>query len=180
MNDPILLSPPASQGPVVDQKHWKVTWRVEKFHGKDADEIAGCTPDEVVIKHDNLLLNSGINLMLKLLCGLGGTAYSSGNAYIRVGSGTTAAAAAQTDLQGGSKTSKAMDSGYPTVSSQTSSWKASFGSSDGNHAWEEVGVANGSGTPDGSTTILLNRKVQSFGTKNSGSTWTMQVDITIT
>lgn len=179
MANPILL--PNQALPVVYSKNWQISWKVEKFLGREADEIAGQVPDEVMVQKGNLLLNDGINLMLKVLTNTHGTLnyYSSGSAYIRVGNSTTAASASQTDLQGASKTSKAMDAGYPTVSAQTATWKSTFGTSDANYAWEEVGVANGSGTPDGTAPRLLNRKVQSFGTKASGSTWTMQLDLTI-
>ncbi|MDW8086323.1 MAG: hypothetical protein RMI45_08840, partial [Ignisphaera sp.] len=40
--------------------------------------------------HGNILLNEGINLLWTLACGGSGTPWSSANAYIGVGDGTTA------------------------------------------------------------------------------------------
>jgi len=113
---------------------------------------------------------------LTLVCSAGGTKFDNSNAYIGVGDGTTAADATQTGLQGTNKQYKGMEAGYPTYgSSQKATWKASFGSTEANFAWEEATVANGSDD----TAKNLNRKVQSMGTKASGTTWTLQIDITL-
>ena len=83
------------------------------------------------------------------------------------------AAAAQTDLQAASnKTYKGMDSGFPTSNTQKATFKASFGASDANYAWNEWVVRQSSSGK------CLNRKVDSLGTK-SGGTWTLQIDITL-
>jgi hypothetical protein len=163
----------------VNQKNWEVAWTVEKWESEEAYQ-AGLTPEVVSVK-DNLLLTNGINLMLSLLCGLGGTAFSSGNARLRVGNGTTAASGTQLDLQGASQAEATMDAGYPSLSSATITFKSTYGTSDGNFAWEEVGVSNGTGAvvSSGQTVRVLNRKVQSFGTKASGAVWALTLAITI-
>jgi hypothetical protein len=127
-----------------------------------------------------MLVTGGINLMLLHLIGdTNLTAYTSGSAVIKVGNSTTAAASGDTDILGGSNAESAMDSGFPTVSITTATWKATFGSAAANFAWEEVAVKNAAGAVSQAVRIL-NRKVQSFGTKASGSTWTMTLTLTIT
>jgi hypothetical protein len=124
----------------------------------------------------NILLNEGINLLWTLACGGSGTAWNSANAYIGVGDGTTAEAATQTGLQGTNKAYKAMDSGYPTYgSNQQAKWQSTYGTGDANFTWNEITVANGSSD----TATNLNRKVQSLGTKASGTTWIAQLTITL-
>jgi hypothetical protein len=163
---------------VVDQKNWKVEWICEKWHNSE-DHEAGLAPNEVLRVKDNLLVTGGINLMLLHLIGdTNITAYTSGSAFIKVGNSTTAAASGQTDILGGSNAESGMDAGYPTVVLTTVTFKATFGSGAANFAWEEVGAKNASGAVSNSVR-LLNRKVQSFGTKASGSTWTMTLTITI-
>jgi len=159
-----------------DSKTWDVLATVEKWHNA-ADREAGLPPDEVVEKKDNLLLNEGIAVLLNLLCGISSTAFSNGNAYIGVGDSTTAAAASQTGLQASSnKDYRGMESGYPSVSGQTVTFRSIWSSGTGNFAWNEWTVANGSS--DSSTN--LNRKVAALGTKAAGSEWTLTVAITVT
>lgn len=139
------------------------------------DAEAGRAPDSVERVQGNLLLNEGIDILIALICAIGSeTAYDNTNAQLGVGNDNTAAAAAQTDLQGGSTAWKAMDVTYPQDDgSQGAVWKSTFGSSEGNFAWEEVSVRNGATADEN-----LNRKVSSLGTKGSGTTWTLQLTIT--
>lgn len=159
-----------------DSKTWDVLATVEKWHSA-ADRKAGLPPDEVVEKKDNLLLNAGIEVLLNLLTAEGSpTAFSSGNAYIGVGDSTTGAAAGQTGLQASSnKDYQSMESGYPSVAGQTVTFRSIWASAEGNFAWNEWTVANGSS--DSATN--LNRKVAALGTKASGSEWTLTVAITV-
>ena len=161
-----------------------VKWTIEKWN-TDQDGLTptqqhklGLAPQEVEEFEGNLALNAGLGELIDLLIGAGSpTAYNNANSHLVVGNSTTAAAATQTDMQGGSTQVKAMDSGYPSRSGQTATWKATYGSSEGNFAWEECGVKNGSGAVS-SSVIMLNRKVLSMGTKGSGAVWTLQLDIT--
>jgi len=158
-----------------DSKTWDVLATVEKWHNA-ADREAGLPPDEVVEKKDNLLLNAGIEALLNLLTGVSVTNFGQGNAYIGVGDSTTAAAASQTGLQASSnKDYRGMESGYPSVAGQTVTFRSIWGSGNGNFAWNEWTVANGSS--DSATN--LNRKVAALGTKASGSEWTLTVAITV-
>jgi hypothetical protein len=123
----------------------------------------------------NVLLNEGIALLLDLLIGAGGTAYNNANARIGVGESSAAEAASQGGLQGGTTTFRPMESSYPNRSNQTATWRAVFGGSDANNAWNEFTVVNASSD----TGTNLNRRVSAQGTKASGQTWTVDISLTI-
>jgi hypothetical protein len=162
---------------VGDKGRMKARWIIEKFHGDFKKRPSNVKPFEVLEFEFNLLLNEGINELWTLLCGTGATKFDNANAYIGVGNGATLPSdPTVTDLQGASKTYKAMDTSYPTYgSSQKATWRSTFGSGDANYAWEEITVANGSS----GSAKNLNRKVQSMGTKASGSTWIATLEITL-
>ena len=124
----------------------------------------------------NILVNVGIQGLWKLACGLTSPpgAWNAANAKVRVGTGAGAAAATDTQATFTSPVDKAMDSTYPLLSGQQIQFHGTYGSADANQAWNEYGVINGDGTP-----VLLNRYVVSKGTKASGETWTLEIDITL-
>ena len=161
-----------------DAAQWRVKWRVEKYDGEidQAALAAGLlTPLEVVEGEGNLLTTAGITALWTLLIGGGGTTFSNANAYLGVGDSSTAAAVGQTDLQAASnKLRKAMDATYPTVATDTITFKATFGTSDANWAWQEWATFNAS-----SSGTMLNRKVASLGTKTSAGSWVLTVTITL-
>jgi len=144
--------------------------------GKEADFHKLFKPYEVREIDGNCLLNSGIDEMWDLITGVVSGAthiFDNAAATIGVGDSATAAAATQTDLQAATnKTYKGMESGYPTSTTQKVTLKSSFGSGDANYAWQEWVVKQGT------STICINRKVESLGTKSSG-TWTLEVTITL-
>ena len=164
---------------------WNCKYRLEKRMGdidkcKTSDErftfIRHITPYEVLEGKGNCLLNTGINELFDLVTGAVSGAthiYDNAAAQIGVGNSSTAASATQTDLLGASKTYKGMEATYPTSTTQKVTFKSSFGSSDANYAWEEWV------TKQSTSAICLNRKVDSMGTKASGSTWTLEVSITL-
>lgn len=161
-------------------------WTLEKYDLSPISRIRAPTPDEVLEfnalnepidtqKFKNLLTNAGAAILEDLLIGAGGTVFSNANAYIGVGNGTTAVSAAHTDLQGGSKTRKAMDATFPSRSSQTLTFKSTFATGDANYSWEEMAAFNAS-----SAGTMLNRAlVSSPFTKTSALsvvatlTWTV-------
>jgi len=153
---------------VCEKISWKPKWKIEKFnkHGElyATEEFDG-----------NLLLNEGINELLKLLIGGSATAYSSANAYIGVGDGTTAANATQTGLVGTNKAYAPMDATYPQVNNQTVTFMATFGAGQAAFAWKEFTVCN-SNSDSGKN---LNRKVEDHGTKSTLDTWRISCSITI-
>lgn len=174
-----------------DKIGWMAKWRIDKFRdptGQIAGEMQRGMPLESALsrygeaficteKFDaNLALNEGLQELIDLICGLGTpTKWDNTNSRLGVGDNNTTAAASQTGLQASTnKTYKAMDTGYPQRSGQTVEWRATFGSSDANYAWEEYTVVNA--TDDSGKN--LNRKVASKGTKVSGETWTLSLQIT--
>lgn len=174
-------------GGLSDRITWKATWTITKF-ADPTDEIAtalqhGASIDQFQDKiigiekvEHNLGLNEGLAELIDLAIGAGTpTAWDNSNAYLGVGDSSTAASASQTGLQASTnKLYKAMDSTYPQRSSQTAEWRSTFGSAEANFQWYEFSVSNGSDD----TGVNLNRKVEDKGTKASGETWTLALQIT--
>lgn len=126
---------------------------------------------------DNLLVNTGIQLLEDLLIGAGGQAYTNAASYIGIGDNNTAAAAGQTDLQAATNRFKrVMDATYPSRSGQTLTFRTTFATSEGNFSIQEAGIFNGG--PAFAIGTMLNRIVQNLGTKTSATT--LQVTITVT
>lgn len=134
----------------------------------------------------NLLLNEGIQRLEDLLIGAGGTTYANANAFIGVGDTNTAEAATQTELQATANAAnrfyKGMNATFPSRSNQTVTWQSDFTSGEANFAWNEWTIAASASSASGSGFLIgttnLNRKVQSLGTKATG-TWTYSGTITI-
>jgi uncharacterized cupin superfamily protein len=174
-----------------DKIGWKTHWRIDKFRDPD-DKIAKAlqggmpTAEALQLFKDafvgneewdaNVALNEGLQELIDIICGLGTpTKWDNTNARLGVGDSNTAEAATQTGLQAATnKTYKAMDASYPQRSNQTAEWRATFGTSDANYAWEEYTVVNAA-SDSGKN---LNRKISSKGTKASGETWTLSLQIT--
>ena len=125
----------------------------------------------------NLALQEGIVALFNLLTGETEDAFSEANAFLGVGDSNTAAADTQTGLQASTnKLYQGMDTGYPVVGDPADkkvTFRATFGGDDANFAWEEWTVANG----NSDAADNLNRKVESLGTKSSGSSWQLTVEI---
>lgn len=193
----------------LEHLNWTVAAYVQKWNDGEWLEDRGlhlCTgeellqegvlPDEVVLwSKGNLLLNNGITRMIDLLKGTGSiAAYSNTVARIGVGNGTTGVAATDIDLSAASGSTnrwfQQMVASYPQVSAQTTTYQSSFGTTNGNFAWNEWGIdggGNGSstsgntvGTNTSTAAALLNRVVPgtSLGTKTNG-TWVLTATITI-
>lgn len=120
------------------------------------------------------LSNAGRDLIAALVVGESVTAFNAANAYIGVGNGTAAFSAAQTDLQGVSKLRKAMEAGYPQRAGNVLTYRAVFGTSEANFAWEEWGLFNAA-----SSGTMLNRKVEALGTKTSAQSWQITTTLTV-
>jgi len=150
----------------------------------------GVEPDDITIVSGNLLLNEGIQRLLDLLIAAGGTAFNNANAFIGVGDTSTAEAATQTELLAAAAATnrfyKAMNASYParpgSNGAQSVDWRSDFTSTEANFVWNEWTIAAGATTASGSGfltgTTNLNRKVQSLGTKTTG-TWTLTGTVTI-
>jgi hypothetical protein len=150
---------------------------------------AGVTP-EVDEREGNLLMYGGASCLWQCLIGNGTatagqslTYFNNSQAAIGVGDSSTAAAATQTNVQAASnKLRVAMDATYPQHTDATTSGAASiafrstFSTSQANFAWQEWAVFN---SATDATGRMLQRKVESLGTKTSSSTWTLTVTLTL-
>lgn len=160
-------------------------WRCRTVVRKYANVAAYQADDhyDVVEVDGNLLMYGGASaLWHRLTGGTSVTAFDNANAHLGVGDSATAAAPEQTDLQATTnKLRKAMDATYPQHTDGTGSstnatvtFRSTFGTSDANFAWNEWGIFNAS-----SSGRMLNRKVQTLGTKTAGSVWQLTVTLSL-
>lgn len=169
-----------------DSAQWRVKLHLAKFNGDDTT----AEPYEVIEREGNLLMYGGVSCLWESLIGNGTasagsalTYFSNANAALGVGDSTTAATATQTDLQAATnKLRKGMVASYPqhtdgaVAGSSSITFQSTFTTSDANFAWQEWGVFNSSSAGVGR---MLNRKVESLGTKPNTATWVLTVTITI-
>lgn len=166
---------------------WLARAVVDKYEGDWTPEQIRLGEADVALyerleREGNLLLIGGVSALWQRLISTSITAFDNTNAYLGVGDSTTAAADTQTDLQAATnKLRKAMDATYPqhtdstgTASSKTITYKSTFATGDANFAWQEWGVFNAS-----SAGRMLNRKVESLGTKTSAATWALTVSLSL-
>ena len=117
----------------------------------------------------------GRDYIAQALAGEAFTAFNNANARIGVGDSSTAFAAGQTDLQAASnKLRKAMEAAYPSRAGNVLTFRSLFGTSEANFAWNEWGVFNAAAAG-----VMLNRKVESLGTKTSAQSWQLTIDLTL-
>jgi hypothetical protein len=148
-------------------------------------EVVG-RPEEILVVEGNLLVNEGIQRLLDLLIAAGGASYNNAGAFIGVGDTATAAAATDTELlatqNAANRFYKGMVATYPQRTAQTVDWRSDFTATEANFVWNEWTIAAGATTASGAGFLVgttnLNRKVQSLGTKATG-TWTLTGSVTI-
>lgn len=142
-------------------------WRLDVYEGDIEKDADGNILNKLVktIEGKNLIVTVGKEMIMDRLFGLSGV-----GAMSRIGVGTsgTAAAIGDTSLTGG--VFKAYDS-TPTRSSLTVTSVTTFGTSDANINWQELGMDNG--------TTLLNR-IAPIGPFNKTSAVSIVVTVTIT
>lgn len=161
------------------------------FHLRHLESIGLLEPDEVLEAPGNLLVTTGLNRITNLIIGGGGVALTHADAIVGVGTSTTAAVVGDTALGGDGNASTAYyqqaDTSYPSQSGGVITCNCTFQSAVANFAWNEWCWADASGTLTagntlsgvGTSPILLNHKVQSLGTKASGSIWTLSATLTL-
>jgi hypothetical protein len=145
----------------------------------NGDDLARhCKPYEVIEVEGNLLTTAGLTRITGLIIGTLSTTLDSTRVRLGVGDSATAAVVGDTDL-GTNKYYRVMDATYPQASAGVLTFQGSFGSSDGNFAWQCWGLDVGTATVSSSATVatLCNRKVSSLGTKSAG-TWVLTVTVT--
>ena len=122
------------------------------------------------------ITNAGRDYICSAIVGTATPLFNSANSYIAVGSGSTAFSATQSQLVAQLTSGRiSMQSTYPSVATNVISFRANFGTTDAQGAWNEWGVFNAS---SGGT--MLNRKVESLGTKPGTQTWQFTVTLTLT
>ena len=118
------------------------------------------------------LTTAGINFLSQAAIGQG-TPFNAANARLGVGDGEDLFVASQTNLTGTNTLRKGMDTGFPLVSPPVVTFKSTFNPGEANFAWKEWGIFNA-----GSGGVMLNRVVESNGTKKNNQTWVLEVSIT--
>lgn len=159
---------------LVEKASYRTQWVIRKY-ANDADFAADRLLEPPTVIDGNMLLTAGITEMWNLIAGISGTAFSNANARLGVGDSSAAEGAGQTDLQAATnKTYKAMSASYPQVAGAAITFRAAFTGAEANYSWNEFIVDNGSGPAK-----RINRKVSAQGTKASGQTWTLDLQITL-
>ncbi len=168
---------------------WHCVTRVDKYDGDptlEERESGLVVPYDSIEVIGNALLTGGASALWQRLIGTAITAFDNGNAYLGVGDSTTANSGGppptNTDLVAASnKLRKAMDATYPQHTDSTSSatadeiiFRSTFATGDANFAWQEWGIFNAS-----TAGRMLNRKVESLGTKTSAATWVLTVTLSL-
>ena len=191
---------------VTDKQYWRCHTKVERYEGDITYDVRGpgllvprsaengrlITPYDVEEREGNLLLIGGASVQWQTLIGNGTatagqqlTYFNNAQAAIGVGDSTTAAADTQTELQAATNhLRKAMDATYPLHTDSNSSagaksitFRSTFATTDANWAWQEWIVKNS--TTAGATGRVLNRKVESLGTKTSAATWVLTITLSL-
>lgn len=170
---------------------WSSRWTIHKFSDPDGacaefmrnggrfEDALKFFKDRLVGIEEwkgNLGLQEGRQELIRLIAGTDGTPvkWDNANARLGVGNSNTAPADTQTGLLGASKDFHAMDATYPQRANQTCEWRATFGDTHAEFAWEEYTVVNAADD----TGMNLNRCTASKGTKASGESWTLSLKIT--
>jgi hypothetical protein len=155
----------------------------------------GMAPEDgQVYVEGNLITTDGLGRLTNFLIGTGSlVGFTATTTRIGVGDSTTAATAADTDLGASAGSThrwfQIADSAptrvTTTVTNDAVQAVATFGTSDGNFAWQEWAFNLGTATPTSSATVdasagkcFFNHKIASFGTKASGASWAFTAKVT--
>lgn len=161
------------------------------YHLRHLEALGQLAPDEITDASGNILVTVGLNRVTNLIIGGGGTPLAHADTIVGVGSSTTAALVGDTALGGDGSSSTAYyqqaDTSYPTQSNGVLTVQCTYQTGNANFAWQEWMWAIASGTLTagstlasvGTSPIALNHKVQSLGTKASGSIWTLAATLTL-
>lgn len=156
-----------------DKGTFKKRWTIERFASQADFEKGNCYKKSVV--NHNVLANVGINELWTLVCAATGIRFDNTNAYLAVGTGVGAAAAADVEGTFTNIVAVGMEVGYPTYGTlQKATWRSVFAAGVANQAWQEFGVMNAETGEQ-----LLNRLVSDQGTKTVGQVWQLSFTITL-
>lgn len=176
--------------------HWNVKGQLDKYWA-GADDVRSGTvePYETIHTTGNVLLRGGADLLwlglrtgLTATTGAKNTLFSNAEAVIFVGNSTAAAVNTQVDLQATSsrRFAKGMEATYPihttgdgSTANLNIAFKSVYSTAQANFAWQEWGVGNSTKSTAPYAGRLLNRKVQSLGTKSTAATWTFTCTLSL-
>ena len=148
----------------------------------------GIPPCDVSEFDGNLITNAGWTRLMNLLTAQGATQALTSTA-VRIGVGNSNTAETYTDTDLGAAAGSANRwfqpvSGSGSLGTRTLAFAATFGTADGNFAWNETGLDVGTPTVTAANTVnalLFNHKAGiAQGTKASGQTWTATATLTFT
>ena len=162
-----------------DPVMWRCRMRLSKWFDLQGEyPEPGRAPDSAEEYEGNILTTVGAGDLWKGLTGGSLTVFSNANAYIGVGDGNGSVPtvnASDTDLTATTnKLRVAMDSTFPTLSTNTAVFQSTYGTSQANFAWNEWGVFNASSSGD-----MLNHKGQALGTKVNTASWQLKVTLSL-
>lgn len=159
---------------------------------RELERLGRICPDDITVSEGNALVSSGLDRITGLITG-SGTGLTSATGFIGVGNSSAGVAAGQIALQGtgaGNCWYMGLDAvgGGPTrttttATNDTINVAATFNTNNSQFTWAEwcIGIATGTLTPaaalPGTSPIILNRKVDSLGSKGANSTWTLSASI---
>jgi len=186
--------------PLHDGINWHASLRIERFdeeqtrwvkartgllepQGVDFHNV-GVRPYDVSVVEHNLLTTAGIGRIITLLNAGTGNLITSTTVRVGTGNGGGTAAIGDTDLSAAAgSANRWFQTCTVTTPSNVLTFAASFGSADGNYAWNEWGADIGTATVTSGNTVnavLLNHKTSiAQGTKASGQTWAATGTITL-
>lgn len=185
--------------PLVDSFHWHCEWDIDRWDeeatawaldrlGRQPQpfDFAKLGIDPYLSTHvdGNLLTTAGLGRIATLVTAGTGNLISSTTARVGAGNGAGTAAIGDTDLSASAgSANRWFQTCTVTIPSNVWTFAATFGTADGNFAWNEFGIDIGTATVTSSATVnavLLNHKTSiAQGTKASGQTWTATATITI-
>lgn len=120
------------------------------------------------------LTTAGRDLIATALVGDSYVPYNAANSHIGVGDSPLGFDPSQTDLLGAGRLRRPMEAGYPQRVANALTFRALYGTGEANFDWEEWAVFN-------AVTFgqMLNRKVETLGSKTSVQSWQLTVTLTV-
>ena len=185
---------------VRDSGLWHCEWDIHRWDAaatlEATRQLDGAKPEAEHLRHlslkpylvshvdGNLLTTAGLGRIATLVNAGTGNLIASTTARIGAGDGAGTAAIGDTDLSASAgSTHRFFQTCTVTVPSNVWTFVGTFGTADGNFAWNEMGIDIGTATVTTGTTVnavLLNHKTSiAQGTKASGQSWAVTATITI-
>lgn len=167
----------------------QVAWARTRIMRVDPSATAlqrlGLVP-EIAEVDSNLVTTAGLARRATLLIGTG-QAMTNTATRLGVGDGAGTAAVGDTDLSAAAGSThryfQVMDATYPSSAAAVITLQSTFGTADGNFAWNEWCIDIGTPTVAAGTTVgtlMMNHKTSvAIGTKVAGSIWALRPTITL-